>query len=55
MRTLSPKGRGGRTFVRTTCDGEPAVPTTANPGPILLLVSDGRGPGSIDRVIRRIE
>jgi len=34
---------------------EPGVPTTANPGPMVLLLSDGKGAGSIDRAIIKIE
>ena len=31
------------------------MPTTANPGPMVLLLSDGKGAGSIDRAIIKIE
>jgi len=29
--------------------------TTANPGPLVFLLSDGKGAGSIDRAIIKIE
>ena len=54
-RTLSPERRGRRTFVRETSNGEPGVPTPASPGSMVILLSDGKGAGSIDRPIIKIE